>query len=404
MNYLKDKKILLIITGGIAAYKSLELIRLLKNKGSEIKTVLTKSGKEFVTPLSITSLTQNKVYEELFDSNSEAEMDHIALSRWCDVILVAPATANSISKFSYGNAEDLASTLVLASDKKVILVPAMNVRMWMHQATQENVSKLLNYGYLCVGPEIGEMACGEYGEGKMSEPTKIIEFLNNFFSEQKTISKKKLKAIVTSGPTKEYIDPIRYISNNSSGKQGYEIAKSLIKNGIETTLISGPTNLPDPKNLKLIKIQTAEEMYEETKKNLPVDIAVCAAAVGDFKISKFQKNKIKKQDKINLELEKNRDILSYLSTHNSLRPKLVIGFAAETNNIIENAEAKISKKHCDWIIANDVSKSEIGFDSDFNEVSIIYKDKNKKNELISKRNKSEIAEEITKRILANFNT
>ena len=404
MNYLKNKKILLIITGGIAAYKSLELIRLLKNNGSEIKTVLTKSGKEFVTPLSITSLAQNKVYEELFDSNSEAEMDHITLSRWCDVILVAPATANSISKFSYGNAEDLASTLVLASDKKVILVPAMNVRMWMHQATQENVSKLLNYGYLCVGPEIGEMACGEYGEGKMSEPTKIIEFLNNFFSGQKTISKKKLKAIVTSGPTKEYIDPIRYISNNSSGKQGYEIAKSLIKNGIETTLISGPTNLPDPKNLKLIKVQTGEEMYEETKKNLPVDIAVCAAAVGDFKISRFQKTKIKKQDKINLELEKNRDILNFLSTHNSLRPNLVIGFAAETNNIIENAEAKISKKHCDWIIANDVSKSEIGFDSDFNEVSIIYKDKNKKNELISKRNKSEIAEEITKRILANFNT
>jgi len=404
MNYLKNKKILLIITGGIAAYKSLELIRLLKNKESKIKTVLTKSGKEFVTPLSITSLTQDKVYEELFDSNNEAEMDHITLSRWCDVILVAPATANTISKFSYGNAEDLASTLVLASDKKVILVPAMNVRMWMHQATQENVSKLLNYGYLCVGPEIGEMACGEYGKGKMSEPTKIIEFLNNFFSGQKTISKKKLKAIVTSGPTKEYIDPIRYISNNSSGKQGYEIAKSLIKNGIETTLISGPTNLPDPKNLKLIKVQTGEEMYEETKKNLPVDIAVCAAAVGDFKISRFQKTKIKKQDKINLELEKNRDILNFLSTHNSLRPNLVIGFAAETNNIIENAEAKISKKHCDWIIANDVSKSKIGFDSDFNEVSIIYKDKSKKNELISKRKKSEIAEEITKRILANFNT
>ena len=404
MNYLKNKKILLIITGGVAAYKSLELIRLLKNKESKIKTVLTKNGKEFVTPLSITSLTQDKVYEELFDSNNEAEMDHITLSRWCDVILVAPSTANTISKFSYGNAEDLASTLVLASDKKVILIPSMNVRMWMHQATQENVSKLLNYGYLCVGPEIGEMACGEYGEGKMTEPTKIIEFLNNFFSEQKEISKKKLKAIVTSGPTKEYIDSVRYISNNSSGKQGYEIAKSLLKKGVETTLITGPTNLSDPKYLKLIKIQTAEEMYEETKKNLPVDIAVCAAAVGDFKISKFQKNKIKKQDKINLELVKNMDILSYLSTHNSLRHKLVIGFAAETNNIIENAEAKISKKHCDWIIANDVSKSKIGFDSDFNEVSIIYKNKNKKNELISKRNKSEIAEEITKRILANFNT
>ena len=404
MNYLKEKKILLIITGGIAAYKSLELIRLLKDKKTEIKTILTKNGKKFITPLSITSLTQNKVYEDLFDPISEAEMDHIALSRWCDVILVAPTTANSISKFAYGNAEDLASTLVLASNKKIILVPAMNVRMWMHKATQENISKLLSYGYLCVGPEIGEMACGEYGEGKMSEPTKIIEFLNNFFSRQEIISKKELKAIVTSGPTKEYIDPVRYISNNSSGKQGYEIAKSLMSNGIETTLISGPTNLPDPKNIKLIKVQTAEDMFEETKKNLPADIVVCAAAVGDFKVSNFQKNKIKKEDVTNLELKKNKDILNFLSTHNSLRPKLVIGFAAETNNIIKNAEKKISKKYCDWIIVNDISKPGIGFTSDFNEVSIVYKDKNKKNELISKRKKSEIAEEITKRILENFNT
>ncbi len=229
MNYLKNKKILLIISGGIAAYKCLELIRLLRSNETEIKTVLTESGKKFVTPLSITSLTQNKVYEKLFNTNNETEMDHIALSRWCDVILMAPATANTISKLSYGNAEDLASTIVLASDKKVILVPAMNVRMWMHMATQENISKLLSYGYFCVGPELGEMACGEYGKGKMSEPKKIVEFLNNFFSKQITIAQKKLKAIVTSGPTKEYIDSIRYISNNSSGKQGYEIAKSLSK-------------------------------------------------------------------------------------------------------------------------------------------------------------------------------
>ncbi len=402
MNHLKEKKILLIITGGIAAYKSLELIRLLKSEGAKIKTVLTKNGKEFVTPLSITSLTHNKVYEDLFDAKDEAEMDHISLSRWCDVILVAPATANTISKFSYGNAEDLASTLVLASNKKIILVPAMNVRMWMHQATQENISKLLNYGYLCIGPEIGEMACGEYGEGKMSEPSKIIKFLNNFFSEKKFILNNKLKAIVTSGPTKEYIDPIRYISNDSTGKQGYEIAKSLSEKGVETTLISGPTNLLSPKNIKLIKVQSAEEMYEETKKSLPVDIVVSAAAVGDFKVSQIKKNKIKKQDITKLELEKNKDILKFLSTHNSLRPKLVIGFAAETNNIIKNAEEKIKTKYCDWIIANDVSKSEIGFASDFNEVSIIYKNKN--NELISKRKKSEIAEEITKRILENFNS
>ena len=404
MKYLKNKKILLIITGGIAAYKSLELIRLLKNRGNEIKTILTKSGKEFVTPLSIASLTQDKVYQDLFNTNNETEMDHIALSRWCDVILVAPATANIITKFSYGHAEDLASTVVLASDKKVILVPAMNVRMWMHPATQKNISLLLDYGYICAGPEIGEMACGEYGEGKMLEPIKIIAFLNNFFSEQKIKLKKELKAIVTSGPTKEYIDPVRYISNNSSGKQGYEIAKSLMKRGIDTTLIAGPNNLSDPKNLKLIKVQTAEDMFKETKKNLPVNIAVCVAAVGDFRVSKFQKNKIKKQDVVNLELEKNKDILSFLSTHNSLRPELVIGFSAETNNVIKNAEEKISKKYCDWLVANDVSRSEIGFESNFNEVSIIYKDKNKKNEFISKRKKSQIADEITKRIIENFDT
>lgn len=404
MNYLKNKKVLLIITGGIAAYKSLELIRLLKNKGAEIKTVLTKGGKKFVTPLSISSLTQNKVYEKLFDIKNEEEMDHIALSRWSDVVLIAPATANTISQLAYGNANDLASTIVLASDKKIILVPTMNVRMWTHPATQKNISKLLSYGYLCIGPEIGEMACGEYGAGKMSEPIKITKTLNNFFSYQKISFKKRLKAIVTAGPTKEYIDPVRYISNSSSGKQGYEIAQSLVKKGIETTLITGPSNLPEPKNLKLIKVLTADEMYEETKKNLPADIAVCTAAVGDFKVSKFSKNKIKKQEFINLELEKNKDILSFLSMHNSLRPKLVIGFAAETNNIIENAEKKISKKYCDWIVVNDISKPEIGFDSDFNEVSIVYKNKNKKNDFISKREKSEVAEEITKKILDNFNS
>tara|TARA_B100001123_G_scaffold441913_2_gene584199 strand:- start:653 stop:1861 length:1209 start_codon:yes stop_codon:yes gene_type:complete len=402
MNYLENKKILLIITGGIAAYKSLELIRILKNNGVEIKTILTKGGKEFVTPLSVASLTQNKVYDGLFDPNNEAEMDHISLSRWCDVILVAPTTANAISKFSYGNADDLASTLILASDKKVVLVPSMNVRMWEHQATQENVSKLLNYGYLFIGPEIGEMACGEYGEGRMSEPAKIVKFLNSFFSEQKNSSNKKLKAIVTAGPTREYIDPVRYISNNSSGKQGYEIAKSLTEKGIETTLITGPNNLPDPKNLKLIKIESANEMYEETKKNLPTDIAICTAAVSDFKIFNFQENKIKKNERVKIELEKNKDILKYLSTHNSLRPKLVVGFAAETKNIIENAEKKISQKYCDWIIANRVSKNNVGFNSDYNEVTIIYK--NKKNELISRRKKSEIAKEITKRVLTEFNT
>jgi len=395
MNYLKNKKILLIITGGIAAYKSLELIRLLKNKESEIKTVLTKSGKEFVTPLSITSLTQNKVYEELFDSNSEAEMDHITLSRWCDVILVAPATANSISKFSYGNAEDLASTLVLASDKKVILVPAMNVRMWMHQATQENVSKLLNYGYLCVGPEIGEMACGEYGEGKMSSPDQIYEFVKNYFSDRNIVKNKNLKALVTAGPTKEYIDPVRFITNNSSGKQGYEIANSLAKFGVKTTLISGPSTLKKPENVNIIRVESADQMYVETKKALPVDIAVCTAAITDFKPEKYETKKIKK-DNLNINFKRNIDILEFLSKNNLQRPKLVVGFAAETNDIIKFAKEKKNRKYCDWIIANDVSNPEIGFNSEYNAVSIIYGNKVEK---IEKNFKSYIANKIAKKII-----
>ena len=264
MNILKNKKILIIICGGISAYKSLELIRLLKKEKVEIKTILTKSAKEFVTPLSIASLTKEKVYDDLFSSDQEAEMDHISLSRWSDVILIMPATANTISRLSYGNADDLASTVVLASNKKIILVPAMNVRMWSHKATQENVNKLKDYGYLLIGPEIGDMACGEYGEGKMSEPIKVKNFLLNFFKENK---RHKLSAIVTAGPTKEYIDPVRFISNKSSGKQGYEIAKSLAKKGVKTTLISGPTNLDTPKNVEIIKVETANQMFEETKKN-----------------------------------------------------------------------------------------------------------------------------------------
>ena len=241
MSNLNNKKILLIICGGIAAYKSLELIRLLKKDGVSIKTILTKSGAEFVTPLSITSLSQSKVYQDLFSVENEAEMDHISLSRWADLILIAPATANTISKLANGNSDDLASTVALASNKKIFIAPAMNVRMWEHQSTKQNITKLKTYNYELIGPEVGDMACGEYGEGKMSEPKEIINKLEIYFKNYKL--KNKLKAIVTAGPTKEYIDPVRYISNKSSGKQGYEIAKSLSKKGFETTLISGPTNL-----------------------------------------------------------------------------------------------------------------------------------------------------------------
>ena len=399
MKNLIDKKILYIICGGISAYKSLETIRLFKKNGAQIKTILTNSAKEFITPLSVASLSQGKVYSDIFSVENETEMDHIALSRWADVILIAPATANTISKLAQGTTDDLASTVVLASNKEIYLAPAMNVRMWEHQSTKQNLKKLISYGYKLIGPEIGEMACGEYGEGKMSEPDKISNEINNYFLNLK--KNKNLKALVTAGPTNEYIDPVRFITNKSSGKQGYEIAKSLSKRGFDTTLISGPTNLKIPDDIKLIQVETADEMLFETQKNLPANVAVFSAAVADFKINKKFKKKIKKQDSLNLNFEKNVDILSYVSKHNSMRPDLVIGFAAETDNIESNAEKKLNNKNCDWIIANDVSNKKIGFSSDFNEVTIYYSDKNK--EKLSYKKKSEISDEIVDRIINQLN-
>jgi len=400
MKNLLNKKILLIICGGISAYKSLELIRLLKKSNAEIKTILTKSAKEFVTPLSITSLSQNKVYDDLFNVENETEMDHISLSRWADVIIIAPTTANTISKLAKGTSDDLASTVVLASNKQIFLAPAMNVRMWEHPSTQENINILRKYNYRIIGPEIGDMACGEYGEGKMSEPETIFNEIKNFLLNQ--IKNKKIKALVTAGPTKEYIDPVRYISNNSSGKQGYEIAKSLSNRGFDTTLISGPTNLKISENINLIKVETAEEMFKATQKNLPTDIAIFSAAVADFKVIEKNSHKIKKENKLTINLEKNIDILNYVSNHNSMRPKLVIGFAAETNELDKNASKKLRDKNCDWIIANDVSKNDRGINSDYNEVVIYYKNKDKKDKLSLKK-KSEISEEIVDRIVAQIN-
>ena len=399
MKNLIDKKILYIICGGISAYKSLETIRLFKKNGAQIKTILTNSAKEFITPLSIASLSQGKVYSDLFNVENETEMDHIALSRWADVILIAPATANTISKLAQGTTDDLASTVVLASNKEIYLAPAMNVRMWEHQSTKQNLKKLVRYGYKLIGPEIGEMACGEYGEGKMSEPNKISNDINNYFLNLK--NSKKLKALVTAGPTNEYIDPVRFITNKSSGKQGYEIAKSLSKKGFDTTLISGPTNLTIDADIKLIEVETADEMLLETQKNLPANVAVFSAAVADFKINKKFKKKIKKQDSLNLNFKKNVDILNYVSKHNSMRPDLVIGFAAETDNIESNAKKKLNNKNCDWIIANDVSNKKIGFSSDFNEVTVYYSD-NKK-EKLSYKKKSEISDEIVDRIINQLN-
>tara|TARA_Y100000590_G_scaffold317244_1_gene358859 strand:- start:2221 stop:3420 length:1200 start_codon:yes stop_codon:yes gene_type:complete len=399
MNNLLNKKILLVICGGVSAYKSLEIIRGLKKRDAHIKTILTKSAKEFVTPLSITSLSQEKVYDDIFNVENETEMDHISLSRWADLILVAPITANTISKLSSGSADDLASTVILASDKEVYLVPAMNVRMWEHPSTKNNLSKLKNYGYKTIGPEIGDMACGEFGKGKMTEPNEIIKEIELYFNNKE--KNKKFKALVTAGPTREYIDPVRFITNKSSGKQGYEIAKSFRDNGFETTLISGQTNLDPLPGVNFIKVDTSQEMFNATIKNLPADVAIFSAAVSDYKIKNYESEKIKKKEKLIIKLEKNIDILAYISKHNSLRPKLTIGFAAETNNLIKNSLKKLAEKNCDWIIANDVSNMSIGFDSDDNQVSIFYK--NNTNETLDKMSKSLIAKELVNRVIEKLN-
>ena len=401
MKDLTNKKILFIICGGISAYKSLETIRIFKKHNAEIKTILTKNAKEFVTPLSVASLSQGKIYDDLFSLENETEMDHISLSRWADAIIIAPATANTIAKLSQGNSNDLASTVTLASNKQVFLAPAMNVRMWEHMSTQNNLKKLKNYGYKIIGPEIGDMACGEYGEGKMSEPLIIYKEIHNFLFNK--IKNNKFKALVTAGPTNEYIDPVRYITNKSSGRQGYEIAKSLHKRGFDTTLISGPTNLKVYEDIKLIKVETAEEMFKATQKSLPTDIAIFTAAVADFKVSHQQKEKIKKTENLTLNLEKNIDILNYVSNHNSMRPRIVVGFAAETSNLEKNAIEKLKNKNCDWIIANDISKNEGGFGNENNEVTIFYENKEMKKEKLSLKNKSEISDEIVDRIIAQIN-
>jgi len=392
-----SKKILLIISGGIAAYKTLELIKSLVSQNFEVKTILTKTAEEFVTPLSISSLSKNKVYQNKFDLNEEMEMDHIALSRWADLIIVAPATANILEKIANGSANDFINTVILASNKKIFLVPAMNVKMWENKATQSNISKLKSRDFIFIGPSVGELACGEYGEGRMASLNEIEITIKNHFN--KNI---KLKALVTAGPTREYIDPVRYISNESSGLQGYQLAKKLNESGVQTKLILGPSKIKTDENLDLKKVTTANEMFEAVKDCLPVDIAIFSAAVADFKTQKRNFKIKKNNNELNIKLQENIDILKFVSTHNSLRPKLVIGFAAETNHIIKSAKIKLEQKHCDWIVANDVSDQSIGFNSINNEVSIIQK--GNEIEKISKREKSEIASIIVQKILKKFST
>jgi len=399
---IQYKKVLLVIGGGISAYKALDLVRLLVKNNVEVKTILTKSGKEFVTSLSITSLSNNKVFEDMFDVNNEKEIDHISLSRWADIILVLPTTANMMTKLSAGKAEDLATTVILASNKDVILVPAMNVRMWLHKATQNNLKSLQDYGYRFIGPINGEMACGEYGEGKMSSQRQIFSYLKEYFKNKDLVKEKNISALITTGPTREYIDPVRYISNESSGKQGYEIALALSKLGVSITLVAGPTSINYSKDIKVKRINSGDEMMSVVQKLLPVDIAVCAAAVSDFKPKKKNKQKIKKNknDFKSLDLQKNEDILEFLGKNNKFRPKILVGFSAETEKLIENSIKKLNHKYCDIIIANDVSKKETGFNVDYNKVSII--EKNGKIENLPKNRKSYIASRIAKKIIDKF--
>jgi phosphopantothenoylcysteine decarboxylase/phosphopantothenate--cysteine ligase len=391
----KTKKILLIITGGIAAYKILDLIRNFVSQNIEVKTILTKTAEEFVTPLSISSLSKNKVYRNQFDINEEAEMDHIALSRWADLILIAPATANIIENIANGSANDFINTIVLASNKKIFLAPAMNVKMWENEATQINITKLESRNFILIGPSIGQLACGEYGEGRMASINEIEFTIKNHFNKNT-----KLKALVTAGPTREYIDPVRYISNESSGLQGYQLAKKMNEAGIQTKLILGPSKIKVDQGIDIVRVTTANEMLEAVKENLPVDIAIFAAAVADFRTNQKDFKIKKNNDELSIKLHENMDILKFVSTHNSLRPKLVVGFAAETNDIIKFAKDKLEKKHCDWIIANDVSDKSIGFNSHNNEVSIVQNGNDI--EKITKRDKAEVASILVNKILKKF--
>lgn len=351
---LASKRILLIITGGIAAYKCLELIRLLRKQGVSVTPVLTKAAEQFVTPLSVSALAGEKVYTDLFDLTDEAEMGHIQLSRVADLVVVAPATADVMAKMAQGRADDLASTLLLATDTPVMIAPAMNVRMWQHPATQRNLSVLQGDGVTVVGPNEGEMACGEYGPGRMAEPVEILAAITAILSGGPLKGK---HILVTSGPTHEPIDPVRYIANRSSGAQGTAIARALAALGAEVTFVTGPADVPAPEGVRVVPVESAKDMLAAVQSALPADAAVFAAAVADWRVASASGSKIKKQNGQLpvLEFAENPDILATVSQMKSGRPGLVVGFAAETDDVIANATAKRQRKGCDWIVANDVS-------------------------------------------------
>lgn len=370
---LANKHILLIIGGGIAAFKSLDLIRRLRERGAKVTPVLTKAGTEFVTPLSVSALCGQKVFQDLFDLTDESEMGHIELSRAADLIVVAPATADLLAKMANGHANDLASTVLLATDKSVLVAPSMNVRMWEHAATQRNVKTLQNDGVCFVGPNEGDMACGEYGPGRMSEPLEIIDAISAALGTGPLSGK---HAIVTSGPTHEPIDPVRYIANRSSGAQGTAIARALLARGATVTFVTGPADAALPSGVNLIQVETAQQMLDAVQSALPADIAIFAAAVADWHVANAGDSKIKKDGKglPKLDFAENPDILASISQMKKGRPDLVIGFAAETDDVLANATAKRKRKGCDWIVANDVSPETGIMGGTENAVTLISKD------------------------------
>jgi phosphopantothenoylcysteine decarboxylase/phosphopantothenate--cysteine ligase len=369
------KRVLLIVSGGIAAYKSLELVRRLKERGCAVRAILTRAGAEFVTPLSLAALTEDKVYQDLFSLTDESEMGHIELSREADLVLAAPATADLLARMAAGMADDLAATALLATDKPVLAAPAMNVRMWEHPATQANVRTLAGRGVRLVGPEEGDMACGEWGMGRMAEPEAIVAAVEAFFAKAPAGSADGRltgrRALVTSGPTHEAIDPVRYIANRSSGKQGHAIAAAMARLGADTVLVSGPTGEPDPPGVTVVRVESALEMLAACERALPADVAVMAAAVADWRVASPSAAKIKKgSGPPALQLAANPDILKTLARAGNRRPRLLVGFAAETEDVVANAKRKLADKGCDWIVANDVSKG-AAFGRDTNVVHLV---------------------------------
>ncbi|MCH8997629.1 MAG: bifunctional phosphopantothenoylcysteine decarboxylase/phosphopantothenate--cysteine ligase CoaBC [Proteobacteria bacterium] len=371
MTVLAGKRILLVISGGIAAYKTLDLIRRLRERRASVRCVLTAGGAQFVTPLSLAALSEQKVHSELFSLTQESEMGHIRLSREADLVAVAPASADLLAKMAHGRADDLASTVLLATDKSVLVAPAMNVRMWEHAATQANMKTLSERGVRVVGPNEGDMACGEYGRGRMAEAEQILAAIEAFFAVDARLSGRR--ALVTSGPTYEAIDPVRYLANRSSGRQGHAIATALSRLGAETTLVTGPTRLADPAGVQVVHIESARDMLAACQEALPVDVAVCAAAVSDWRVEQASGQKLKKTGggPPTLALIANPDILACLSAAGNMRPRLVVGFAAETEKLVENAKAKLKAKGCDWLLANDVSAGSGTFGGAQNTIHLI---------------------------------